>query len=187
MRERMLMKDTELKVVIGLMKNSRRSDRELSRVIGVSQPTVSRMINKLEKEGVIKEYTMIPDYSKLGFELMSMTFTKMKGVLSKEILDDMKKRAGNMMGEHPSALILGITGMGCGADYVAVAFHRDYNEYTEYMKDIREFPSVNIDETKSFIINLRNKNQLQSLSFSQVARYLEKARESSQTGRKRRT
>jgi hypothetical protein len=49
------------------------------------------------------------------------------------------------------------------------------------MRDIREFPSVNIDETKSFIINLLEKNQFQPLSFSQVARYLEKAKESPQT------
>jgi len=183
----MLMKDTELKVVVGLMKNSHRSDRELSREIGVSQPTVSRMIRKLEKEGVIKEYTMIPDYSKLGFEIMSMTFTKMKGALTEEILEGLKKGAKNTMSEHPTALILGNIGMGCDADYVAIAFHMDYNEYTEFMKLVREFPSVNIDETKSFIINLLDKNQFLPLSFSQLARYLEKAKESSQTGRKHRT
>jgi len=182
------MKDVEARLISELMKNSRRSDRELSRELGVSQPTVSRMIRKLEKEGVIKEYTMIPDYSKLGFGLMSMTFTKMKGALSEGIIDDMKKRARNMMNENPPALILGSAGMGCGADYVAVAFHRDYNEYTEFMRDIREFPSLNIDETKSFVINLHDKNhQLQPLSFFQVARYLAQVREGSQTERKRRT
>jgi DNA-binding Lrp family transcriptional regulator len=186
MQERMLMKDTELKVVIGLIKNSHRSDRELARAIGVSQPTLSRIRKKLEKQGMIKEYTIIPDYSQLGFEIMSITFTKMKGALSEEILDDLKKRARNTITEHPSALILGNTGMGCSADYVAIAFHRDYSEYSEFMRDISEFPSVNIDETKSFTINLLDKNQFQPLSFSQLARYLEKAKESSQTGRKRR-
>jgi len=174
----MLMKDSELKVVIELMKNSHRSDRELARAIGVSQPTLSRTRKRLEEQGMIKEYTIIPDYSQLGFEIMSITFTKMKGPLSKEILDDMKKGARNNMNEHPSALILGNIGMGYDADYVAIAFHRDYGEYTEFMRDIREFPSVNIDETKSFIINLLEKNQFQPLSFSQVARTLEKAKES---------
>jgi DNA-binding Lrp family transcriptional regulator len=172
------MKDLELKVVVELMKNSHISDRELARAIGVSQPTVSRTRKKLEKQGMIKEYTIIPDYSQLGFEFMSITFTKMKGPLSKEILDDMKKRAKNSMSEHPAALILGNLGMGCDADYVAITFHKDYDEYSGFMRDIREFPSVNIDETKSFIINLLEKNQFQPLSFSQMARYLEKAKES---------
>jgi DNA-binding Lrp family transcriptional regulator len=173
------MKDIELKVVIELMKNSHRSDRELARAVGVSQPTLSRTRTKLEKQGIIKEYTIIPDYSQLGLALMSMTFTKMRGTLSKEIVDDMKKRAGNTISEHPSALILGNMGMGCNADYVAIAFHKDYNEYSEFMRDIREFPNVNIDETKSFIVNLLEKNQFQPLSFSQLAKYLAKAKESS--------
>jgi len=180
------MKDTELKVIIALIKNSHRSDRELAKVIGVSQPTLSRARGKLEKQGMIKEYTIIPDYLQLGLQLLSITFTKMNGPFSKEILDDMKKRARNTMSEHPSALILGNTGMGCNADYMAIAFHRDYDEYSEFMKDIREYPSVNIDETRSFIVDLSEKDQMQPLSFSHLAGYLEKAKESSQTERKRR-
>ena len=175
----MLMKDIELKVVIELMKNSHRSDRELARAIGVSQPTFSRTRKKLEKQGMIKEYTIIPDYSQLGLALMSITFTKMRGALSKEILDDMKKGARNTISERPTALILGNTGMGRRADYVAVAFHKDYSDYVEFMRLIREFPSVNIDETESFIVNLLDNNQFQPLSFSQLATYLAKAKESS--------
>jgi hypothetical protein len=85
------------------------------------------------------------------------------------------------MSEHPSALILGNTGMGCNADYVAIAFHRDYSEYAEFMKDIRGFPNVNIDETRSFLIDLLNKNQFQPLSFHHLAGYLAKAKKTSQT------
>jgi DNA-binding Lrp family transcriptional regulator len=181
----MLMKDLELKVVIELLKNSHRSDRELAKAVGVSQPTLSRTRERLEKQGMIKEYTIIPDYTKLGLTLMSITFTKMKGPLSKEILDDLKKRARNTMSEYPSAMILGNTGMGCKADYVAIAFHKNYTEYSEFMRDIKEFPSVNIDETQSFIVNLLE-DQFQPLSFSYLAGYLTKAKESSQTERKRR-
>jgi DNA-binding Lrp family transcriptional regulator len=180
------MKDIELRVVIELMKNSHRSDRELAKAIGVSQPTLSRTRTKLEKRGMIKEYTIIPDYLQLGLALMSITFTKMKGPLSKEVLDDMKKGARNTIGEHPTALILGSIGMGYDADYVAITFHRNYSEYTEFMRLVKEFPSQNVGETKSFIVDLLDKNQFQPLSFSHLARYLEKAKETSQTDRKRR-
>jgi hypothetical protein len=110
----------------------------------------------------------------------------MKGPYSEEILDDLEKRARNTMREHPAAMIFGNLGMGCDADYVAIAFHKDYGEYTEFMRDIQEFPSVNIDATKSFIVNLLDKDQFQPLSFYHVAGYLAKAKESSQTERKRR-
>jgi DNA-binding Lrp family transcriptional regulator len=178
------MKDIELKVIVELLKNSHRSDRELAQAAKVSQPTISRTREKLEKQGMIKEYTIIPDYSQLGFTLLSITFTKMKGPFSNEILDDMKKRARDAMREHPSALILGNTGAGCNADYVTIAFHRNYSEYTEFMRDIRKFPNVNINETKSFIIDLTEKDQMQPLSFYHLAGYLAKAARSSQTERK---
>ena len=100
----------------------------------------------------------------------------MKGPLSKEILDDYAKRARDTMNEHPSALILGSTGLGCNADYVAIAFHRNYTEYTGFMRDIKEFPNVNIDETKSFIIDISDKDQFQPLSFTHLAGYLAKAK-----------
>jgi hypothetical protein len=91
------------------------------------------------------------------------------------------------MSEHPSALILGSTGMGCNADYVAIAFHRDYGEYTEFMRDIRQYPDVNIDETQSFIIDIADKNQLQPLSFYHLTGYLAKAKISAPTKRERRS
>jgi DNA-binding Lrp family transcriptional regulator len=44
-----------------LMRNCRRSNRELAKAIVTSQPTVSRIINRLEKEGIVEEYAMIPE------------------------------------------------------------------------------------------------------------------------------
>ena len=131
---------------------------------------------KLEKQGIIKEYTIIPDYSQIGLSLMSITFTKMKGQLSKEILEDYAKRAKNTLKENPSALILGNTGMGLNADYVAIALHRDYSEYSQFMRDIREYPNVDIDQSQSFVIDLSSKNHLQPLSLHYIAEYLAKAR-----------
>ena len=70
---RVKLSDVEVGVVAELMRNSRRSDREIAKAVGVSQPTVSRTIAKLEKKGVIKEYTMIPDFTKLGYNILGAT------------------------------------------------------------------------------------------------------------------
>jgi len=61
------------------MKGSKRSDRELAKVLRVSQPTITRMRRKLE-ENAIAEYTIIPNWDALGFELMAVTFVDMRGV-----------------------------------------------------------------------------------------------------------
>ena len=89
--ERKPVKMIERKLIAELMENSRRSDRELARVVGVSQPTVSRMVKRLEKEGYIREYTMIPDFQKLGYELVALTFLKLKGNLSLEEAEKARK------------------------------------------------------------------------------------------------
>ncbi len=80
------MKDTELKLISELMKNSRKSDRELAKVIGVSQPTITRTRARLEKEGYIREYTAIPDFRRLGYEIMAFIFVKPKEGLGAEEL-----------------------------------------------------------------------------------------------------
>jgi DNA-binding Lrp family transcriptional regulator len=46
------MKDVELKLISELMKNSRRSHRELAHAIGVSQPTVSRVMQGWKSKGL---------------------------------------------------------------------------------------------------------------------------------------
>jgi DNA-binding Lrp family transcriptional regulator len=81
--EREPLKDTEAALISELISNSRRSDRELARAIGVSQPTVSRMIRRLEMEGVVNEYTMIPDFRKLGYNLCAFIFLKLKDLPGK--------------------------------------------------------------------------------------------------------
>jgi Lrp/AsnC family transcriptional regulator for asnA, asnC and gidA len=85
------MKDIELKLVSELMKNSRRSDRELARTLGISQPTVTRIRTRLEKEGFVKEYTMIPGFSKLGFSIISIVFARFREPISERKIEEARK------------------------------------------------------------------------------------------------
>ncbi len=67
-------KELTKKLLSELLKDSKRSDRELAKVLSVSQPTVTRRRNSLVKEGTIQEFTIIPDFAKLGFEIMAFSF-----------------------------------------------------------------------------------------------------------------
>ena len=73
-----MMKKRMLKLLFELMKNAKRSDREIAKIIGVSQPTITRMRQRLEKTAIV-DYTVIPDWTELGFEIMAMTLVKAKG------------------------------------------------------------------------------------------------------------
>jgi DNA-binding Lrp family transcriptional regulator len=168
----MLLKDVELRVISELIKNSRRSDRELAKAIGVSQPTVSRVIQKLEKEGLIREYTMIPDYVRLGFQIVSITFAKLSAPVSKQIAEDILKYSHGLEEKNPSATIVAMNGMGCGADSVAIAFHKDYSEYVRFKEFIKTFPHVKVDDVKSFIIDLNDETYWRYLTFLPLAKHM---------------
>jgi len=167
-------KDIELKLVSELMKNSRRSDRELAKTIGVSQPTVSRMIKKLEKAGVIEEYTMIPNFSKLGFTILTLVFTRMKKEISPDLIVKVRERVREDEKESPSPALMALSGMDCDSDRVLVLLSEDYSTYSRYLSMVKEHPLVEIEGVKSFMIDLTDQGHFRPLTFSSLAKYLEK-------------
>ena len=166
------MRDIEFRLICELMKNSRRSDRELAKAVGVSQPTVSRLIKKLERQGTIREYTMIPDYRQVGLELAAVTFLSLRETVSQGEIEKLRRRIREQEGEKPYPSILVLNGIGLGSDRVIVSLHESYSKYAEFIRVVKEHPLVRIDEVKSFIVNLVDKNHFQNLTFSGLAKYL---------------
>lgn len=168
------MKDIELKIICELMKNSRRSDREMAKAVGVSQPTVSRTIKKLQREGYIKEYTIIPNFTKLGFRIMTIIFTKLRKQLSSDALEELRKQVRDAEQKNPSSILMGLTGIGCDSDRVLVLLSEDYSSYSQYIGKIKQHPLISVEDVKSFVIDLTDENQFLPLTLLNLARYLEK-------------
>jgi DNA-binding Lrp family transcriptional regulator len=171
-----VVKDVELKLLSELMKNSRRSDRELAKIIGVSQPTVSRTIRRLEKEGYIKEYTFIPDFAKLGFEILAITFLGYETV-SAEDLQKATKIASDMLQRTYMECICIETGNGFGYEAAVVSFHKSYSEYGGFMNRIRQaaherYPFMDTSKYQSFLISLKSESRFRPLTLSTLANHI---------------
>ncbi len=167
------MKNLELKLVAELMKNSRRSDRELAKVLKISQPTVTRTRCKLEKEGYVREYTVIPDFVKLGFQVASFILVKLKKNLSPEEIEKAQQISLKDMTEKaPDEIVL--FNRGIGGDYtgVLVSFHRSYSDYTRLVERMKEYPFVDSAATFSFLVNLNDNIQYRYFTFSTLAKHL---------------
>ncbi|MGA2309031.1 MAG: Lrp/AsnC family transcriptional regulator [Candidatus Bathyarchaeia archaeon] len=147
------MKTIDNKLLCELMKNSRRSDRELAKVLGISQPTVSRKRVNLEKS-FIDGYTAIPKWEKIGFELVVFSFVKHNIKYTKpEVSEAAFKRVKEWMMKQPN-VILAIEGQGMGWDGIFVSFHKSYSDYVEFMREHNsEFSNLLID-SQSFIANI---------------------------------
>jgi DNA-binding Lrp family transcriptional regulator len=164
-------KDTELKLVSELMKNSRRSDRELARLIGVSQPTVSRMIKNLEKEGIIQEYTMIPDMNKLGIEMIAITLAAFKPPANPE---ERMRKCKEFVEKHPNLLFIS-SGRGTSTERAFISAHKNYSDYAKFIKEFKaEITEYQIAD--SFLISYKCDKILRQLSFVTLAGYLRKDR-----------
>ncbi len=174
------MKDVELRLIAELIRNSRRTDRGLAKAIGVSQPTVSRLIKRLEKDGYIGEYTLMPNFSKLGFKIMAMTFLRLSKDATAEDLERIEKM-GRQVVEKSLNNIMTVKGMGLGYDMVIVSVHEDYSSYEELVNDVKQFPQRDVEGVDSFLINLEDKVQYRPLTFCYLVQYL------SETGRRERS
>ncbi|MGQ9679363.1 MAG: Lrp/AsnC family transcriptional regulator [Candidatus Bathyarchaeia archaeon] len=74
--------EIDRKLLREILRNSNRSHRELAKVIGVSTATVINHVQRLESSGVIKNYSVVLDHERLGYELTAITeITVSKGKL----------------------------------------------------------------------------------------------------------
>jgi DNA-binding Lrp family transcriptional regulator len=161
----------DYKLLFELMKDARRSDRTLAKVLGMSQPTITRRRAKLEKE-LIDGYTAIPKWEKLRYSLFAMTFVKIKPVIaSKEKYTAVRKRGLEwLMGQ--SNIVMAGACRGMRVDSFMISFHKTYSDYDEFMRNYRLELGEFIDNVESVLVNLCGKELLKPLNF----KYLTEAR-----------
>jgi DNA-binding Lrp family transcriptional regulator len=138
-----------------LMKDSRRSDRQLAKALGTSQPTVTRRRATLEK-GFLEGYTTIPKWEKIGFELIAFNFVKHKIKYAKpEVREEALRKVDEWMMEQPN-VILAIGGQGMGWDGVFVSFHKSYSDFAEFMRKHNSELSDLMIDSQSFIADINS-------------------------------
>ena len=163
------MKEFERKLLSELMKNSRRSDRELAKAIGTSQPTTTRLRTKLEKEGYIKEYTVIPRFSKIGYHILAFSFLKVETPITDKELEKLKAIIPEKLAEKPSGIVLVKPCMGGPFDTVMVSFHQDYASFDNFRVALKNNTVINIIDLIVFLVNLDEENQFLPLTLSLLA------------------
>ena len=152
------------KLLIELMKNAKRSDREIARVLGSSQPTITRRRARLEKD-FIDGYTILPKWRNIGFRLVAFTFVKS----NIEYVEPEKRKASlskvKKWFAEQSNVIVAIQGQGMGWDGIIISVHSDYLDFAEWKRKHNSECSEFLVETQSFISDLNPTTFVKPLSF----------------------
>lgn len=169
------MKDVELRLIAELMRDGRKSDRDLAKKLGVSLPTVFRLRAKLKEEGYIKEYTIIPDFQKLGFQLVSFTLAKLKEHHEEEEISTARNTLREMLKPENVTTLLCMRGFGADTDFITIAYHKDYRAYVEFVNLIKQQPLLDVEATRTFTSSL-SQTHFHPLSLQTLAEYIAKMR-----------
>jgi len=144
------MKKKMLNLLLELLKDSKRSDREIAKILGVSQPTITRTRQRLVKEGAIKGFTVIPDFVKLGYEIMAIIFFKLK--VAKASIE----KAIEVTMARPN-IIFASEAEGMGKNGVIISLHKSYTDYSKFLSDLRSEGGDDLQDFDAVLISLEER------------------------------
>jgi DNA-binding Lrp family transcriptional regulator len=163
------LKPLDYRLLYELIMNSRRSDRQLAKTLKISQPTVSRRRVELERN-IIDDYTAIPKWKKLGYEIFAITLFKIKAeIASEKRHDDTRERGLDWLMSQPNIIMAGGC-RGSGFDSFMISIHRSYSDYDDFMKNHRLELGDTIDSVQSILVNLYGEEVLKPLSLKYLTR-----------------
>lgn len=124
--------ELDLRIIRMLMAKGRLSFRELAVELGVSPTTITSRVAKLEKEKVLRGYSALVDFEKLGYGLTAVT----EILVSKGRLLEMEKEIAKLPGV---IAVYDVTGE---IDGIVVAKFRDREELSRFTKGLLTMPFV---------------------------------------------
>ncbi|HIP56983.1 MAG TPA: Lrp/AsnC family transcriptional regulator, partial [Ignisphaera aggregans] len=75
----------DLEILRILMKNCRKSAREIARELGKSPTIIAKKVRKLEELGVVKSCKAVVDVKKLGFGITALIMLNVEGAHIEEV------------------------------------------------------------------------------------------------------
>jgi DNA-binding Lrp family transcriptional regulator len=149
------LKPIDYKLLFELMKDSHRSDRQLAKALGVSQPTVTRRRAMLE-DNFIEGYTVIPKFGKIGFEIAAFTYikSKLKQKTGAEKEATIKK-LHDWSSKQPN-VVLFMDGRGMGWDAVCLSLHKNYSDFAAFIRTHDSELSEWVVESQTFQSDLKS-------------------------------
>lgn len=127
----------------------------------------------MEKEEIL-DYTAIPDFSKLGFEIMAFSFYSWQIEATEELTKNremIRVKLSKFLSEHKN-IIFTSNGQGFGMERMMISVHESYSDYVKLKHDVLQVWGRYLSQSNSFIISLKEDVVGRQLGFSVFGEYL---------------
>ena len=138
------------RLLLEYLKDSSRSDRQIAKVLGASEATVSRLKRRLVTEGLVNQFSVMPHFSKIGYEIMAFSCVKFKP----EKMIEIEARAKDWARKNHEILFTSRT-QGMGMDALTISVHKNYADYDKFIKRNRETFGDLMLEAHNMLIDLK--------------------------------
>ncbi|MBN2457615.1 Lrp/AsnC family transcriptional regulator [Candidatus Woesearchaeota archaeon] len=153
--------DNEKKVLSLLIENGRSRDSDIARQLGLSIPAISKIREKLERQGVIKGYS-----PKIDFELIGLTYLS---VVTMKVTNEWwdlvgVKNSNDYMNENPH-IIMSLRNNEADMTYLQIYAFKNADDASKYFNFLQEkyYKYITIKKIYSFSINNLCKYSFNSL------------------------
>lgn len=138
------------RLLLEYLKDSSQSDGQLAKTLGVSQSTVTVLKNKLLNEGVIEDFTIIPNLAKMGYEILVFSFAK----FNMDQIANIERGTEKWVKKRPE-ILFSSRAQGMGMDAVTISIHKDYAEYMAFYRENRTKGLHFMKDMKFLLVDLR--------------------------------
>jgi DNA-binding Lrp family transcriptional regulator len=123
----------EKQVLEELIKNCKISDQEIARKLKTSRPTILKIRRRLEKKGIIKGYTSLIDFEKIGLNLQAVILYRWRDYSKSEELKATIKFTKSL-----PEIILFVKGEGVGSRTdLIISLHEDLKDYEKFIRKLK--------------------------------------------------
>jgi len=146
----MELNETDMKILQGLLEDARFSSRQIAKKVGVSVGTVLSRTKKMERDGIIKGYSVILDHEKLGYELTVV----MEITVSKGRLVEMEEEIAKIPNVCSVYDVTGLT------DAVIIAKFKGREELGQFTKRLLALPYIERTNTHVVLTTVKENFRL---------------------------
>jgi len=140
----------EKQVLAELLKNCKTSDQEIARRLKTSRPTIFKIRERLEKEGVIKAYIPLVDFEKLNLSLQSVILYRWRDYSKTKELENNVKFIKSL-----PEVILFVKGEGIGSKTdLIIAIHEDLKDYERFIRKLKYEWKDNVENVEVFLSSI---------------------------------